>query len=292
MTKLPRVAVILAAGWGTRMLPATKSLAKPMIPVVDRPSIDYLVEDYSNAGIKEFIIVGKQHFEQIEEYFDRQLELEKMLESEGKEKYLKAITKYNQLKFTFVRQSNLGGTGDALKRVMHLIPADEPIVVSYADVLMYPRTALPEMLALYQKYPGTMIPVCPVPASEVIHYGVAKIKTEIEPNFSQIDGIVEKPKVEDAPSNLAFFSPMILSPETLEIVRAWHDTEKKDGFLLTDAMHASTQKFPTYIYKTDAEMLDTGIKSGYVKAQIRYGLDHPDTKVEVLEYIKKVLATY
>lgn len=286
MTKLPRVAVILAAGWGSRMLPATKSLAKPMLPVVDRPSIDYLVEDYSNAGIKEFIIVGKQHFEQIEEYFDRQIELEKILASENKEKYLKAITKYNQLKFTYIRQGNLGGTGDALKQALHLIPADEPIIVSYADVLMYPRTPLPEMLALYQKYPGLMIPVSEVPATEVIHYGIAKTKLQIEPRFFQIDAIVEKPKAAEAPSNLAFFSPMILSPETLNIVREWPDTEKKDGFLLTDAMDKSTQSHPTYIYQTDAEILDTGIKSGYVKAQIRYGLEHPDTKDEVLKYIK------
>ncbi len=291
MAKSPRIAIILAAGWGSRMLPATKSLAKPMLPVVNKPSIEYLVEDYVEAGIKEFIIIGKQHMEQIEEHFDRQLELEKMLEQEKKDKHLKAITKFNNIRFTFVRQGNLAGTADAVRAAIHLIPEDEAIVVSYADVLLYPRSPLIETLALYQQYPGTIIPVCPVPLAEVVHYGVAKIKQKITAQFSQIDGLVEKPQPESAPSCLAHFGPVILCPEALKLLRSLPQSEKKDSLLLPDIMTMVAQQHKAYIYESTAEVLDTGLPGGYIKAQIRYGLHDATTRAEVEAYIKQLQIT-
>lgn len=288
MAKSPRVAVIVAAGWGTRMLPATKSISKPMMPVVNRPSIDYLVQDYVDAGIKEFIIIGKQHMEQIEAHFDRHLELEKMLEQEKKDKYLQSITKFNNIRFTYIRQGIQAGTADAVRTALHLIPEDEAIVASYADVIMFPRTPLPEMLDLYKEYPGTMIPVRKVPKNEVVHYGVAKIKETITERFSQLERIVEKPKPEETPSCLALFSPMILCPETLKILRNLPQSDQKDSLLLPDIMSMVAEKYKAYIYETDAEILDTGVAAGYVKAQIRLGLHDPATRNEVKEYIRQL----
>ncbi|MBI4836188.1 MAG: NTP transferase domain-containing protein [Candidatus Abawacabacteria bacterium] len=292
MNKPPRVAVILVAGWGSRMLPVTKSLAKPMLPIVNRPSLDYLITDYANAGIKEFIIVGKQHFPQVEEYLDRHLELEKMLADEGKDELLASITKFNQLKFTFVRQAFHTGTGGAIRSCLHLIPEGDPIIASYADVVTFPRTPAIEMLELYQEYGGTMIHVCEVPANETKDFGIAIVKQKVRENFYQIEGIVEKPAPEEAPSLFGLFSPMILCPEVIKILRALPEPkDKKDSLLLPHIMAEVAQKHLAYIYDSKGEILDTGLPAGYVKAQIRYAVENPKMKEGILEYMKNILAT-
>lgn len=290
MSSLPHIAVILAAGMGTRMLPATKSLAKPMLPIINRPTIDYLVTDFADAGIKEFIIVGKSNMEQIETYLDRNIELERLLKDEGKDSYYESITKFNQLKFTFVRQAYYAGTGDAVKSILHLIPPQTPIIASYADVLMYPRTCLKEMLTYYKKFPGTYVPVCTVPKSEVSHYGIARPVENIAKNLYRIDGIVEKPKMNESPSQFGLFSPMILAPEVLTLLHSWKSADIKDILGLSNAIGENAAQHPTYIFDCQTEPLDTGLPEGYLKAQIRFAMGQKDLKQKLLPYLKALIA--
>ncbi len=287
MTKPPTKAVILAAGWGSRLLPATKSLAKPMLPIVDRPAIDYIVQDLVDAGIKDIIIVGKQHFEQIEEYFDRHLELEELLRSGGKQEYLAAITKFKDVNFTFIRQGTLAGTGDAVMSAFHLLPDNEPIIVYFSDDLFSPHSCIKSLLEVYQDYPGTVVASQKVPKDRVHLYGVAKIQTQINDRLFQVKGIMEKPKNDDAPSDLVVVSPIIVAPEVIRLLAKKQRNDTRDSILLPPIIgEAAEQGHPTYFYHAEEEWLDTGNKLGFIKAQITMALNDPSIKKEVEEYIK------
>lgn len=285
---LPNTAIILAAGFGTRMLPATKSIAKPMLNVVDRPVIDYTVEDLVNAGIDHIVIVGKQHFEQIEEYFDRHLELESLLASSGKKDLLKSITKFQNIKFTFIRQKFLGGTGDAVKAALHVVSLDRPVIVATADDIIFPRSDLPEMLELYKKYPGTIFPVRNVPKEKVSSYGIAIPAKKIAEGFHQIKGIIEKPSIEKAPSTMAALSPIIASKEVLQAIAAREVPENHDALPFFNIVNDLATKYPTYIYETRNITLDGGNKLELIKAQIQLGLKDPDLSASLKEYIQSL----
>lgn len=287
MNKKPTKAVILAAGWGSRLLPATKALAKPILPIVDKPAIEYIVQDLIDAGIKDIIIVGKQHFEQIEEHFDRHLELEKLLKEAGKTEYLQAITRYKDVNFTFIRQGTLGGTGDAVMAAFHLLTPDEPIILYYSDDLFFPHSCVKELLDVYQEYPGTIITSKKVTKDKVHLYGVAKIQKQINKRLYQIKGMIEKPKTEEAPSELVFISPMIISTDVLKILAKKPREEVRDSFPLTNNIgEAAEAGHPVYMYEAKEEWLDTGNKLGFIKAQITFALNDPQIKQDLKDFLK------
>lgn len=290
MSKPITKAVILAAGWGTRLLPATKSLAKPILHIVDRPAIDYLVRDLIDAGIKDIIIVGKQHFDQIENYFDRNLELENILTSENKTDYLKAITPFSDVHFTFVRQAQMGGPGDAVMAAHHLIKDEEAFIVYYADDIAFPHTCVKSMLAQYQKHPGAYVAVKEMPLEKIHHYGVIDIESTVEERLFKIKGLVEKPKAADAPSTFANMTPNIVTRAVVDILANRPKLNQKDHSILAPAIGEAAQNHPVYAYNAEEEWIETGNKLGLLKAQILFGLADPTIGTELKEFLQNTLS--
>lgn len=286
---VPTKAIILAAGFGSRLLPATKSISKPMLAIVDRPAIDYVVADYIDAGIKEIIIVGKQYFDQIESYFDRQLALEKMLEAENKPDLLASITKYRDIQFTYVRQAQPGGPGDAVMAAYHLIKDDEAVFVSYTDDLIFPKNHQVEMLAAYKQHPGTIVMSKNVPANEAHRYGIMQIADTIDTNLFLINGLVEKPKNSTAPTNLAILSPMIIDKTVINILAARPQSNQKDHSNLSVAIGEAAKVSKVYAYASDRPWIDIGNKAGFVKAQIAFGLHDPTISEEIKTYLRETV---
>lgn len=248
-----------------------------MLAIVDRPAIDYVVADYIDAGIKEIIIVGKQYFDQIESYFDRQLALEKMLETENKPDLLASITKYRDIQFTYVRQAQPGGPGDAVMAKDYLIKDDDAVFVSYTDDLIFPKNHQVEMLAAYRRHPGTIVMSKNVPANEAHRYGIMQIADTIDTNLFLINGLVEKPKNSTAPTNLAILSPMIIDKQktVITILASRPQSNQKDHSNLSVAIGEAAKVSKVYAYVSDRPWIDIGNKAGFVKAQITLAFTIP-----------------
>ncbi len=289
MAKSITKAVILAAGWGSRLLPATKSLAKPMLHVVDRPTIDYLVRDLVDAGIKDIIIVGKQNFAQIEAYFDSNPELEGLLASEGKTELLQSITRYQDVNFTFIRQKYMGGPGDAVMAAYHLIKDEEATVVYYSDDIAFPNTCIKEMLAQYSDHPGSYVAVKKMPLDQIHHYGVIEIENTINTKVHKIKNLIEKPKGSEAPSPYAAMTPNIVSKEVINILANRPKTHQKDNSILATAIGEAAGRSPVYAYEYDQMWVETGNKLGLLKAQILFGLADPNLKSDLKSFLEETL---
>lgn len=289
MNKPITKAVILAAGWGTRLLPATKSIAKPMLPIVDRPAIDYIIQDLVDAGIQDIIIVGKQSFDQIETYLDRNLELEQMLTNENKTDYLKAITKFNDIHFTFVRQGQMGGPGDAVMSAHHLIKDEDAVVVFYSDDIAYPRTCIKAMLAQYKTHPGAYVSLQKVPLEKIHSYGVVGVESDVTDRLKKLKAIVEKPSAAEAPSQLAVMTPNIITREVIDVLAKRPKLNQKDHSILTPAIGEAIGLCPVYGYLAEEEWVETGNKLGLLKAQVLFGLADPSIQAELKQFLEKTI---
>lgn len=289
MSKPIKKAIILAAGWGTRLLPATKSIAKPMITIVDRPAIDYIIQDLVDAGIQDIIIVGKQNFEQIEEYLDRNLELETILESENKTPYLESIRKFKDIHFTFIRQGQMGGPGDAVMAAHHLISDEEAVIVYYSDDIAYPQTCIKSMLQKYQQYPGAYVNLQKAPLEKIHLYGVVEVDVDISDNLKKLKSIVEKPQASEAPSLLAVTTPNIVTKAVLDILAKRPKLNVKDHSILTPAIGEAIPVENVYGYVSDELWVETGNKLGLLKAQVLFGLDDPSIGAEFKQFLKETV---
>lgn len=289
MTKPIKKALILAAGWGTRLLPATKSIAKPMLPIVDRPAIDYIIQDLVDAGIRDIIIVGKQNFDQIESYLDRHLELEHMLEGENKTSYLEAITKFKDIHFTFVRQGQMGGPGDAVMAAHHLIDDEEAVIVYYSDDIAYPRTCIQSMIEQYKNHPGCYVTLQKAPLEKIHHYGVVAVEHEVSPRLKKLKLIVEKPTASEAPSQLAVMTPNIITKAVIDILARRPKLNKKDHSVLTQAIGGSIGVENVYGYEAEELWVETGNKLGLLKAQVLFGLADPSIQSEFKSFLKETV---
>jgi UTP--glucose-1-phosphate uridylyltransferase len=278
-------AIIPAAGQGTRFLPATKASPKEMIPIVDKPVIQYVVEEAVASGIREIILITGRGKRAIEDHFDTAFELEASLAENGKAEILKEIRKISDMAdFCFVRQARALGLGHAILCARHLV-GDEPVAVFLGDdIIDAPVPVMAQMIQLYEKLNAPVIAVQEVPASEVKQYGILDA-TEEEPGLFRIRDLVEKPSPEEAPSNLAIIGRYLLTPDIFPILENTKPG-KNNEIQLTDALRTLAAKRPVYGYRYQGKRHDTGDKLGFLKATIEYGLKDPELGPALSEYLK------
>jgi len=280
-------AVIPAAGLGTRFLPATKASPKEMLPLVDKPLIQYVVEEAVAAGIREFIIITGRGKRAIEDHFDVSFELEENLRENGKKGLLKEIQAIAEMAdFCYVRQRHARGLGHAILCAQNLI-GNEPFAVLLGDdILDAPVPAIQQMIQVYQRFQAPVVGIQPVPKSEVHQYGVIKAEP-IEPDLFQITDLIEKPLPQMAPSNLAVIGRYILTPE---IFKALEKTPpgKNGEIQLTDALRILVQEKAMYGKKLQGMRYDAGDKLGFLKATVEFGLKRQDLGKPFLQYLKSL----
>lgn len=289
MSQTIRKAIIPVAGMGTRFLPATKAQPKEMLPVVDKPVIQYIVEEAVAAGIEEIIFVTAIGKRAIEDHFDRNFELEYRLEQKGKFKELESIGKVAEMaKFAFVRQQKPLGDGHAILSAAPFVGDDEPVAVLFGDdIINAKQPAIGQLIDIYEKYHNPVVAIQPVPVDKVSSYGVISGK-QIRDNVWEIDQFVEKPKPEEAPSNLAAVGRYVITPDIMRLLAT--QTPGKDGEIrLADAFVSFLQETrPIYGCQFDGTRYDCGNKLQFIIAQIELGLEHPEVKKELKAYLKNL----
>lgn len=286
-------AVIPAAGWGTRFLPQTKSMPKEMLPVIDKPVIQYVVEEVVASGIKDIIIVTSWNKRAIEDHFDRSFDLEKYLQANNKEKEFKEIKRISQMaNFIYIRQKK-EGYGNALPvlEAKHLI-GNEPFVVIWGDefILAEPPRLI-QMIDAYKKYAGTIISAVEIESDDQLsRYGIADLEPMGEKNIFRIKKIVEKPHPQEAPSKIAVHGAYILPPEIFEIIENLKPSRNGE-FWLAEAIDILIQKnYPVYGCKIkNGRYYDTGNKIEYLKTVFEFALSHPDFSQELRKYLKNLI---
>ena len=281
-----RKAVIPAAGLGTRFLPATKALAKEMLPIVDKPTIQFIVEEAKASGIEDILIVEGKQKRSIEDHFDSAPELEQNLKEKHKDALLELVHSTTDIgvNLFFVRQPYPRGLGDAVRLAKSFV-GDEPFVVMLGDDLMHDKVPLTKQLINeYDKTHASILAVKKVPHDEVSAYGVIDPEREVSKGLFNVKKFVEKPAVADAPSDLAIIGRYLLTPEIFDILEN-QKPGKGNEIQLTDAIDTLNQTQRVFAHEFTGDRYDVGNKFGYVKTNIEYGLAHPEVKDELRAYI-------
>ena len=286
MSKIKK-AIIAVAGSGTRLLPATKSMPKEMLPIVDTPVIQYVVEEAVSAGITDILMVIGKGKRSIEEHFDRSFQLEAQLRAKGKETELKAMRQISELAdIHFVWQKELNGLGDAVYCARHHVN-DEPFVVLLGDTIMEAsKPPVKQLLEVFERYQEPIVLIEKVQRERVSRYGVIGGK-EIEPGLYLIEDFVEKPDIDEAPSNLAIASRYVLTPEIFEYLGRT-EPDKAGEIQLTDAMQMMVRQRKMYGLVLEGRRCDIGNKEGFVRTNIEFALQRPDMAENMREYIKRL----
>ncbi len=285
MTEIKK-AVFPVAGLGTRFLPATKASPKEMLPIVDKPLIQYAVEEAIEAGITELIFVTGRSKRAIEDHFDKAYELEAELEVRGKTKILRSLQGIlpKEASCIYIRQPEALGLGHAVLCARQVI-GGEPFAVILADDLIRGHpSALRQMVRLYSHYHSSIIGVQEIPRVESGQYGIVRAR-QLDERVHKIEGIVEKPKPEDAPSTLAVVGRYILTArifEALEQVQAGSGGEIQ----LTDGIAGLLEREQLLAYEFKGKRYDCGGKLGYLQATVEYALEHPQLQDEFRAYLK------
>lgn len=283
-----RKAVITAAGWGTRFLPITRSQPKEMLPLVDKPLIQYSVEEAISSGIEQIIMVTAMGKNAIEDYFDRSVELENFLEKKGDTGLLKQMREIsNMVDICYVRQKEQLGLGHALLTAKHMV-GDEPFAVMLPDDIIAGKVpALKRMLEIYRRYGGGVVAVEQVGDEDTHKYGIIKPRT-IEQSVHRVLSLVEKPPPSKAPSRLGIVGRYILSPRIFGILEKT-PPGKGGEIQLTDAMQLLLQRENLYAYELEGTRYDAGTPIGWLKANIALGLKNQKLGPELKEYLKKAM---
>lgn len=278
-----RKAVIPAAGFGTRFLPATKAQPKEMLPIVDTPAIQYIVKEALDSGIEEILIITGRSKRAIEDHFDSSVELEELLQKQGKNKQLAMVKDLADIKIHFIRQKSPRGLGDAVLCAKAFI-GDEPFAVLLGDDIVYnpEKPCLQQLMDCYEQHPGIILGAQFVPNEKVSSYGIVSGEP-LADNLYRVHGLVEKPSVDKAPSNLAVLGRYILTPDIFDILE---NTKPGVGneVQLTDALAAS--KTDTYALAYEGVRYDTGDKLGYLKATVEYAFRNEELGAAFKEYLK------
>ncbi len=288
MRKSVRKAVFPVGGMGTRFLPATKALPKEMLPVVDKPLIQYAVEEARAAGIEQFIFVTGRGKSAIEDHFDHSFELSHLLGSRGKDETLKSITDWvpGPGAIAYTRQQEPLGLGHAVWCARDWV-GDEPFAVLLADDLILSRTAcLKQMTAAYVETGGVMVAAMDVPKAHVSRYGILDVSTD-DGRLATVKGMVEKPAVDKAPSTLAVIGRYILQPEVFEHLERG---ERGAGgeIQLTDALAKMIDTHPFHGLRFEGKRFDCGDKVGFLHANVAFALDRADMRGEVSDFIREL----
>ncbi|GGI64433.1 MULTISPECIES: UTP--glucose-1-phosphate uridylyltransferase GalU [Enterococcus] len=279
-----RKAVIPAAGLGTRFLPATKAMAKEMLPIVDKPTIQFIVEEALKSGIEDILIVTGKAKRSIEDHFDANLELETNLKEKHKDELLKLVEETTDINLHFVRQKHPLGLGHAVLQAKAFV-GNEPFVVMLGDDLMEDDVPLTKQLMLdYENTHASTIAVMEVPEEETHKYGIINPGEEVAKGLYNVKNFVEKPKPGEAPSNLAIIGRYLLTPEIFSVLE-----EQEPGaggeIQLTDAIDTLNKTQRVFAHDFKGTRYDVGDKFGFMKTSIEYGLKHPEVQENLKEYI-------
>lgn len=283
-----RKAIIPAAGLGTRFLPATKAMPKEMLPIVDKPTIQYIIEEAVQSGIEEIIIVTGKGKRAIEDHFDNSFELEQMLFEKGKYDLLEKVrSSANLVDIHYIRQKEPKGLGHAIWCARKFI-GNEPFAVLLGDDIVEAETpCLKQMINQYNRYNASVLGVQQVNYEEVSRYGIVDM-SEIGPRIYNVKNLIEKPKQEDAPSNLAIMGRYILNPRIFDIL---DNQEPGAGgeIQLTDALARLNEIEAIYAYEFEGTRYDVGEKFGFIQTTIEMALQHDEFRDQLLEYLIKVV---
>lgn len=282
-----RKAVIPAAGLGTRFLPATKSVPKELLPIVDTPTIQYIVQEVYEAGIETVILITGKGKAAIEDHFDLNLELQNKLESEGKDELAARLKEASgMVKMVSVRQGTPRGLGHAVLCAKDVV-GDEPFVVLLGDDLVDSKVPCTrQMMDVYAEYQKSVVALMEVGDEDVPKFGICG-GTAVTDRVIQLNRMVEKPKLAEAPSKLAIVGRYILTPEIFEVLEK--TTPGKGGEIqLTDAMSKLMQRQGFIGYRFEGDRYDAGDKFGFLQANIAYAMKKPDIAPKLLEYMKKL----
>lgn len=283
-------AVIPAAGWGTRFLPITKSQPKEMIPIVDTPVIQYVVEEAVASGITDILMIIGKGKRAIEEHFDRSLQLEESLLEKKQFDLLEQIKKISNLaNIHFIWQKEMNGLGDAIRYARDHV-GHEPFAVLLGDTLISGQGApiTKQLIDVYERYKSSVVALEEVPMENVHRYGVIQGK-KLEKHVLIAEDFIEKPSQEEAPSNLAIASRYIFTPEIFDFLDKTQPG-KNNEIQLTDAMREMVKKYAMYGLKFKGKRYDIGNKLDFLKTNIIYGLEHEEVGKPLREWLKKFAA--
>lgn len=281
-------AILPVAGFGTRFLPATKAQPKEMLTIVDKPVVQYLVEEAVDSGIEEIIFVTGRGKRAIEDHFDISFELEETLVEKNKQDLLQAVSKIpNLAKFSYVRQPMPLGDGHAILQAAH-ITNNEPVLVLFGDCLYDSNVpASKQLIEAYEKYGKSIVGMSKVKKEEVSSFGVLEGEN-IEDDIYKISGMAEKPKPEEAKSDMVAVGKYIITPEVFEVLASMK-SGKSGEIRLADAFEIMLEnKKDIYGKILEGEWLDTGDKFNFLKACIKLGLKHPNVKDQLTSYLKEL----
>lgn len=283
MSKVKK-AVIPAAGLGTRFLPATKAMAKEMLPIVDKPTIQFIVEEAVASGIEDILIVTGKSKRPIEDHFDSNIELEDHLRENGLEDLLDLVNDTTNVNLFFVRQAYPKGLGHAVLQAKAFI-GDEPFIVMLGDDVMQSEVPLTKQLInVYDETHASNIAVMEVPYEDTNKYGVIAPEREYAEGIYNVERFVEKPNPEDAPSNLAIIGRYLLTPEIFEILENQAPGAGNE-IQLTDAIDTLNKSQRVFAKRFDGKRYDVGSKFGFLEMSVEIGLDHPEIKDELKQHI-------
>ncbi|MFQ5613755.1 MAG: UTP--glucose-1-phosphate uridylyltransferase [Anaerolineae bacterium] len=286
---MPKItkAVIAVAGYGTRFIPATKVQPKELLPIVDKPVIQYLVEEAVQAGITDVILVTRPGTRAIEDHFDSSRDLEVHLEEQGKDKYLEMVQNIPKLaNFAFVPQARHlpYGNGTPILAAKNFI-GHEPFVYMFGDdVVMADTPCTQQLIDTFRKYePGAVIAAQAVPDEETVRYGIARLKPGTDRN--ELESIVEKPPLGTAPSNLAQLGRFVLSPQVIDILENL-ELGQGNELWLTDAIDRLTEKAPVIVHEIEGTWYTTGDPLRFLKTTVEFALRHPDIGRDFAGYLR------
>ncbi len=282
-----RKAIIPAAGLGTRFLPATKAQPKEMLPIVDKPTIQYIIEEAVASGIEDIIIVTGRNKRSIEDHFDKSIELELELERGNKQELLNMVREISDMaNIHYIRQKEPRGLGHAILTARHFV-GNEPFAVLLGDdVVVSKKPCLMQMLEVFSEYKTSILGVQEVAHEVVNKYGIVDCKN-IENRVYKVHDLVEKPRIEDAPSNIAILGRYIITPSIFTYLET-QDAGTGGEIQLTDALKRMAADEAMYAYAFKGHRYDVGTKCGFLQANLEFALRNPETKDEMHAYINRL----
>lgn len=289
MNKKIKKAIIPAAGLGTRFLPATKAQPKEMLPIVDKPTIQYIIEEAIDSGIEEILIITGRSKKCIEDHFDKSVELELELSKAGKDELLELVRDISDMvDIHYIRQKEPKGLGHAIHCAKTFV-GEEPFAILLGDDIVYnnEKPCLKQLIDCYDEYKTSILGVQTVPEENVCKYGIVD-GIEIEDRVCKVKGLVEKPNAEEAPSNVAILGRYIVTPKIFEILERTKPG-KGNEIQLTDALLELINEEAMYAYNFEGRRYDVGDKQGFLEATVEYALRREELREGFTEYLKSIL---
>lgn len=286
-----RKAVIPAAGFGTRFLPATKATPKEMLPIVDKPTIQYIVEEALASGIEDILIISGHAKRAIEDHFDSTPILEENLKAKGKTDLLKMVQEISEINVHYIRQKHMRGLGDAILCARAFVD-NEPFAVLLGDDVVYnPKPqppALKQLMDMYTQTGATILGCQKVPKEKVSSYGIVAGEPTINEQLMKVSDMIEKPSIEEAPSQMAVLGRYIITPDVFEVLQ--NTKPGKGGEIqLTDALKVMAKRENVYAYNFTGKRYDVGDKLGFLKATVEFALRRDDLSADFSSYLKDIV---